>query len=112
MLRRAAQLVVRLSALLILLQLLGLPQLIANWRGESDGGCNERCADFDASEEAPCGPLCPTCTCTHARSPALPGACVGVIALLASGVVDVVLPRVDQLPAAPDLEGVFRPPRA
>ena len=100
--------VVRLSALLIPLQLLGLPQLIATWRGESDGGCNERCADFDASEEAPrssVSPLAPVPTraVQHFRVHAW------VIALLASGVVDVVLPQVDQLPAAPDLEDVFRP---
>lgn len=112
LLRRATRFVVRLSVLLVLLQLLGLPQLVSHWRDESDGGCSERCADFDAGEEAPCGPLCPTCTCTHARSPALPGACVEVIELLASSVVPVVLPRADQLPVSPDLESIFRPPRA
>src|SRR5438128_2481684 len=54
---------IRLLSLVLLVQVSGMIQLVADAFGSPENGCTERCSDHDQS--IPCSPLCPTGTCVH-----------------------------------------------
>lgn len=104
--------VLRLGALLLILQLTGAGSLVSAWAGSPDAGCSERCADDDdRSQGSQCPPSCPSCTCAHAAWSGLPVVAPGDTGVRLAPVAVLTAPRLSVPHRKPSLSGIFRPPR-
>lgn len=101
----------RLSALMLVLQLSGAGPLVSAMAGREDAGCSERCTGDDESPWAQCPPSCPSCTCVHAAWFGLPVSSRPAVRMRLAPVALLVVPISSAAYTNPSSSGIFRPPR-
>jgi len=102
----------RLLLVILAVQASGVPHVLADafvdHEEAADAGDGDQCPDDENG--MPCPPGCPTCHCGSTQAPVVPPATAVMAAPLAS--ISSTARAVDDCPASPPSQSLYRPPRA
>ena len=108
--------ILRAMLIVVVVQLSGVPHLVADAFASDDACCCDEgaCRDCDDGKSgADCPPGCATCQCAHGGIASLPNPVAGALVPIGDDAFGTLL---FDHPAAsvpkPDLPGLFRPPRS